>query len=282
MDARTAQVNQELFQLIRGLVPKRLSGFEFTLNVRKLLLQFADGIDSPRRILVAKPERKPEEELEGKRQREFLRNRWPCMRFLSRDSAVDHLAERIQVIFLRGFPTRGVRTVRSTNFRRQKLDGPRQVRGRPGQRGNQADVTKLRDALDEQNIVRFDVAVGESGVMDRLDPGENRRQDAENLVLQQRATIQTACEGVGLVFLLGNGIGGLHRVEEILLVLLDMEDLKQFRRVLRDLAVIDDAFKLAEPGIADFCLRYDLDRHPSPGYVLAIKNVPIRTASAVR
>ncbi len=71
--------------------------------------------------------------------------------------------------------------------------------------------------------------------------------------------------------LLGNGIGGFQRVEELLLVLLDAEDLKQFGRVLRDLAVIDDALKFAGPGIADFCLRNDLDRHPPPGDVQKIR-----------
>ena len=68
----------------------------------------------------------------------------------------------------------------------------------------------------------------------------------------------------------------------MLLVLLDVEDLKQFGRVFRDSAVVDDALQLAGPGITDFCLRYDLDCHSPPGYVLAVVDITIRTAAAMR
>ena len=97
-----------------------------------------------------------------------------------------------------------------------------------------------------------------------------------------KAVILAGGEGIRLVFLLGNGIGGLHRVEEMLLVLLDVEYLEELRCVLRDLAVVDDALQFARPGIAEFLLRHDLDRHPPPGDVLTIPNVSERAASAVR
>ena len=112
---------------------------------------------------------------------------------------------------------------RSPHFGRQKLDGPSQRCGRRGKRGDQADVAELRDAHDEQDVVRLDIPVRESGIVDGLDPGEDRRQNAENFVLRQRTAIQTRSEGIRFVFLTGNGIGGFHRVEEMLLVLLDVE-----------------------------------------------------------
>ena len=106
MDPVAAQTQQKTFHAVRGLVAERFPGFELAFDRGQLFCQLADGADPPRRVLVAEPERKPEEKLEVERERKILRDRRPCLRSPARDGAVDHLAERVQVVPLGGSPVR--------------------------------------------------------------------------------------------------------------------------------------------------------------------------------